>query len=508
MAELTGPNLGLKYGWAIAEDGWAEGMNANLKYLDVVVQGAFIDFVDDLPLTASHGDVYIKNSDKSVYVWRGSSFQNYGKKAGWTLYSQEDGLHYTYDGADWNETFVVGGELIGGTSDEEGKFPIANEYGRIDNSWLKNDNVFESAISDAAHASALTDRGATPAREGLAYWDSVADSLKIHDGAKYIHGAKLPSYATDAAASTALSPGSSDQGKFQFLNTTREQEKWWSGQMWYSRRSNQFVATQASHGFTIGKLVRYNGTAWVLSNPTSYNQTRTHVVVKVIDTNNFVVQDYGFVEIPGHGFASGVYFDNPSTPGSPTASTAYGSAYFYAPSFYVVDSNTLFINTNNGGSFTGAPQTTYSETAYYVMQSVKTVATGTPLILDFETARVAHAAVTTGASWQYITPSAGWYEINCGIKCSKAVAANQQLIMQLTLQTQTTQLNDATDIVNYINGGASSTNTHGLKFTKIVSMGASKLIRANFSGTNANAGTFSIGYTGDDCYIQIRKVVI
>ena len=75
MAALSGPNLGVSYGWAARESGWNAGMDANLKLLDAVLQLSVKSRAVAVPPgTPANGDRYIVGASPSG-AWAGKAAQ-------------------------------------------------------------------------------------------------------------------------------------------------------------------------------------------------------------------------------------------------------------------------------------------------------------------------------------------------------------------------------------------------------------------------------------------------
>jgi len=111
MTALVAPNHGVYYGWALGEDGWNTGMDANLKLLDALLQLSVKD--KDLatpPGSPANGDRYIVPAGASG-SWSGQTnkiavriegtWEFYTPTEGWSAWIQDENLHYTFDGAAW-----------------------------------------------------------------------------------------------------------------------------------------------------------------------------------------------------------------------------------------------------------------------------------------------------------------------------------------------------------------------------------------------------------------------
>lgn len=111
MPAIQDPNFGLNYGWNVGEDGWGSGMDANLKKLGGLVQLSVLD--KDLatpPGSPTDGDRYIVPSG-ATGAWAGQTnkiavrivgtWEFYTPSEGWTAWTADENLHYTFDGSNW-----------------------------------------------------------------------------------------------------------------------------------------------------------------------------------------------------------------------------------------------------------------------------------------------------------------------------------------------------------------------------------------------------------------------
>jgi hypothetical protein len=108
----TDPNLGLNYGWALGENGWNAGMDANLKRLGAIVCLSVKDRdLTSPPASPSAGDRYIipsgatgawagKTNQIAVYI--GGTWEYYVPKVGWLAYIEDEDKLAAYKSTGWS----------------------------------------------------------------------------------------------------------------------------------------------------------------------------------------------------------------------------------------------------------------------------------------------------------------------------------------------------------------------------------------------------------------------
>jgi hypothetical protein len=117
MPASTGPNLGIKYGWALGESGWNTDSDNNLKLLDATVHLS----VKDRDLTAppgspTAGDRYIvgaaatgdwsgKDGQIALYISGGWAF--YEPKIGWLAYIEDEEKLCVYKASGWSAGIAI-----------------------------------------------------------------------------------------------------------------------------------------------------------------------------------------------------------------------------------------------------------------------------------------------------------------------------------------------------------------------------------------------------------------
>lgn len=95
------PNIGMFGDFEPCEAGVLAAINSNFLILDALVQMAVFDFVAELPLSPSEGDIYILTTDQSINIWDGSDWVNIPSRAGMISYVNTEGAFYWFDGTNW-----------------------------------------------------------------------------------------------------------------------------------------------------------------------------------------------------------------------------------------------------------------------------------------------------------------------------------------------------------------------------------------------------------------------
>lgn len=107
--------------------------------------------------------------------------------------------------------------------------------------------------------------------------------------------------------------------------------------------SNLYKITQTSHGFTVGQILIYNGTAYVLAKADTADDAEViGIVATVIDANNFILQIAG--EVTGlSGLTAGTtYFLSDVTAGLLTATVPTANGSISKPLGIAVSTTVLF----------------------------------------------------------------------------------------------------------------------------------------------------------------------
>lgn len=118
MPARTLPNLGLKAGYDLGEDGWGDDMTLNLLALSVLTQGTALSKVSALPGSPTDGDVHILDETHStqpnrIAVRDNGAWVYLTPVEGWLVYNRAANYYEKFDGSLWSELATGGG---GGSS--------------------------------------------------------------------------------------------------------------------------------------------------------------------------------------------------------------------------------------------------------------------------------------------------------------------------------------------------------------------------------------------------------
>jgi hypothetical protein len=109
MPAILDPNLGLRYGWEVGEDGWKPGMDSNLKKLGALVMCAALS-VANSPSATSDGTRYIVGTSPTgdfagqankLAVRVESAWQFYPASAGWAVFDLSVSRYRIFNGTTW-----------------------------------------------------------------------------------------------------------------------------------------------------------------------------------------------------------------------------------------------------------------------------------------------------------------------------------------------------------------------------------------------------------------------
>lgn len=210
MAALNGPNLGINYGWALGENGWKDGMDANLKMMDAIVQLAVLG-VANSPTVTTNGTRYIVGTAptgafaghaNAVAVRVAGNWDFYAPANGWIAQVPSAGTEYTFNSGAWKERF--GATAFLNLSDPGGFTFSSTSYTKIplysvdtDNrsGWSIADNDYTIQESGLYLITAIvrpkrTGTGAIPdsVTFGLGIGDTAADSENVAYGSGPVGG--------------------------------------------------------------------------------------------------------------------------------------------------------------------------------------------------------------------------------------------------------------------------------------------------------------------------------
>ncbi len=103
--------IGLTGDYALAENGWKDAMNANLRKITTLTQAIVKD--KDLatpPVSPATGDTYIVAASPTgawsshathITVWDGSAWIFYTPIKGWRFYVDDEDADYRFNGTAW-----------------------------------------------------------------------------------------------------------------------------------------------------------------------------------------------------------------------------------------------------------------------------------------------------------------------------------------------------------------------------------------------------------------------
>jgi hypothetical protein len=105
MTALTDPISGLSYGWALGEDNWNTGMDANLIKIGAMLHINVLDFVA-APVTTTNGTRYIVTTGSGAFVGQDNKLAArvagawvfYTLPEGCVVYDEDTNKHYKFEG--------------------------------------------------------------------------------------------------------------------------------------------------------------------------------------------------------------------------------------------------------------------------------------------------------------------------------------------------------------------------------------------------------------------------
>ena len=120
-----------------------------------------------------------------------------------------------------------------------------------------------------------------------------------------------------------------------------------SGVLTYQDTGPTKWVTQASHGFPVLTGLRYNGSSWVTAQADAETTLADGVVVAVLDTNNFIIAESGYFNIPTHGKTpvGDWFFLSAASAG---VLTATAPDEFVQPLIRVLDADTVRVYSSSG----------------------------------------------------------------------------------------------------------------------------------------------------------------
>ena len=108
MTALTDPISGLSYGWALGEDNWNTGMDANLVKIGAMLHINVLDFVA-APVTTTNGTRYIVTTGSGAFVGQDNKLAArvagawvfYTLPEGCVVYDEDTNAHYKFEGGSY-----------------------------------------------------------------------------------------------------------------------------------------------------------------------------------------------------------------------------------------------------------------------------------------------------------------------------------------------------------------------------------------------------------------------
>ena len=108
MTALTDPISGLSYGWALGEDNWNTGMDANLVKIGAMLHINVLDFVAT-PVVTTNGTRYIVTTGSGAFAGQNNKLAArvagawvfYTLPEGCVVYDEDTNLHYKFEGGSY-----------------------------------------------------------------------------------------------------------------------------------------------------------------------------------------------------------------------------------------------------------------------------------------------------------------------------------------------------------------------------------------------------------------------
>jgi len=108
MTALTDPISGLSYGWALGEDNWNTGMDANLVKIGAMLHINVLDFVA-APVTTTNGTRYIVTTGSGAFAGQDNKLAArvagawvfYTLPEGCIVYDEDTNKHYKFEGGSY-----------------------------------------------------------------------------------------------------------------------------------------------------------------------------------------------------------------------------------------------------------------------------------------------------------------------------------------------------------------------------------------------------------------------
>lgn len=162
VSRTMGGGLGLIGDWDLGEDGWKDGMDANLLKLSVLVQGGAIGLVDATPGSPVEGSVYLfsaahPTNANAVAVYDEAAWTFYAPNAGWLIYDNGAAVYRSFTGTEWAELETGGGGVEEAPVDDVG--------------YVRKNGTWEPESEGGAGG------GVVPSRKSARFWRLRATGL-------------------------------------------------------------------------------------------------------------------------------------------------------------------------------------------------------------------------------------------------------------------------------------------------------------------------------------------
>jgi len=123
MTALTDPISGLSYGWALGEDNWNTGMDANLVKIGAMLHINVLDFVAT-PVVTTNGTRYIVTTGSGAFVGQDNKLAArvagawvfYTLPEGCIVYDEDTNKHYKFEGGSYVLVVDLSGYLTSATA--------------------------------------------------------------------------------------------------------------------------------------------------------------------------------------------------------------------------------------------------------------------------------------------------------------------------------------------------------------------------------------------------------
>ena len=123
MTALTDPISGLSYGWALGEDNWNTGMDANLVKIGAMLHINVLDFVAT-PVVTTNGTRYIVTTGSGAFAGQDNKLAArvagawvfYTLPEGCIVYDEDTNKHYKFEGGSYVLVVDLSGYLTSATA--------------------------------------------------------------------------------------------------------------------------------------------------------------------------------------------------------------------------------------------------------------------------------------------------------------------------------------------------------------------------------------------------------